>query len=109
MIDLGLANHDLVLLDTPPLLDSADAAMIIQMPAAAMLVVRAEHDVIADVSAAGRELEKLNASAVGAIMTREIAGTNVPDFGNDAPGLNQAFPPQPTPGRVGSGAIPVEA
>lgn len=109
MIDLGLANHDLVLLDTPPLLESADAAMIIQMPAAAMLVVRAGHDVIGDVSAAGRELEKLNASAVGAIMTREIANNSIADLGNDAAGLKEPFPSQPSRGRVRSGALAVEA
>jgi succinoglycan biosynthesis transport protein ExoP len=93
MIDLGLSNHDLVLLDTPPLLASADPAMIIQMFAAAILVVRSDRDEVGAIKAAGRELEKLGASAVGAIMTRDIEESDVEKLSNETRGLYQTISP----------------
>ena len=33
-LELGLASHDLVLLDAPPVLSSADTAMLVQNPPA---------------------------------------------------------------------------
>jgi polysaccharide biosynthesis transport protein len=96
MIDLGLSNHDLVLLDTPPLLASADPAMIIQMFAAAILVVRSDRDEIDGVRAAGRELEKLGASAVGAIMTRDFVESDVEKLSNETRNLNHTLTSTPS-------------
>jgi Mrp family chromosome partitioning ATPase/uncharacterized protein involved in exopolysaccharide biosynthesis len=108
MIELGLADHDLVLLDTPPLLDAADAAMIIQMPAAAILVVRVERDAIGDITAAMGELEKLGAPAVGTIMTREIP-QNTSAYPTHARRLYRAFSPQSSPDTATSGRNAVAA
>jgi Mrp family chromosome partitioning ATPase len=49
-------------------MDSADAEMLIQMPTAAILVVREDRDVMPDVVAAARTLERLSPPAVGAIL-----------------------------------------
>jgi polysaccharide biosynthesis transport protein len=69
LIELALKDYDLVLLDAPPLLDSADAAMVIQIPSGAILVVKTGHDTLAEIEATARELEKLEPSVVGTIMT----------------------------------------
>ena len=58
LITLSLASNDLVLLDAPPLVKSGDAEMLIQLPAAAILVVRQGRDLMQDVVAAARALEK---------------------------------------------------
>jgi succinoglycan biosynthesis transport protein ExoP len=68
LVDLSLANYDLVLVDAPPLLDSSAAAMVIQMPAGAILIVRAGRDTKDEIEAVARELEKLSPSVVGTIM-----------------------------------------
>ena len=68
LIALALATNDLVILDAPGLLNSADAEMLIQMPAAALLVVRQDRDLMPEVIAAARTLEKLSPPVVGAIL-----------------------------------------
>jgi succinoglycan biosynthesis transport protein ExoP len=68
LVALALATNDIVILDAPPLMDSADAEMLIQMPTAAILVVREGRDVMPDVVAAARTLERLSPPAVGAIL-----------------------------------------
>jgi len=68
LITLALASNDLVLLDAPPLAVSSDAEMLIQLPAAAILVVRQGCDLMPEVVAAARALEKLSPAAVGAIL-----------------------------------------
>ena len=64
-------SHDILLFDTPPLLTSADAEMLIQMPAGAILVVRSNRDVPRDVRAAVRRLERVAPPVVGTVMTYE--------------------------------------
>jgi polysaccharide biosynthesis transport protein len=67
-IDRALGNHDIVLLSTPPLLASADTVALIQMPAGAILVARAGRDVVTEIAAAARELERCVPPVVGAII-----------------------------------------
>jgi len=57
-----------VLLDGPPLLASADPVLLLQIPAGALLVVRAERDEIREIKAAGRELERISPPVVGTIL-----------------------------------------
>jgi succinoglycan biosynthesis transport protein ExoP len=68
LIALALATNDLVILDAPALADSADAEMLIQMPAAAILVVREGRDLMPEVVAAARTLERISPPVVGAIL-----------------------------------------
>jgi succinoglycan biosynthesis transport protein ExoP len=68
LVALALATNDIVILDAPALMESADAEMLIQMPAAAILVVREGRDVVPEVVAAARTLEKLSPPVVGAIL-----------------------------------------
>ncbi len=68
LVALALTTNDIVILDAPPLMDSADAEMLIQMEAAAILVVREGRDVMPEVVAAARTLERLSPPVVGAIL-----------------------------------------
>ena len=63
--------YDVVLFSTPPILTSADAEMLMQMPAGVILVVRAGHDVPRDVAKAVRRLERLAPPVVGTVITSE--------------------------------------
>jgi capsular polysaccharide biosynthesis protein len=65
--------YDVVLFSTPPILTSADAEMLMQMPAGAILVVRSGHDVPRDVVKAVRRLERLAPPVVGTVITYEPA------------------------------------
>jgi polysaccharide biosynthesis transport protein len=67
-LDLALASHDLVLMDAPPVLGSADTAMLVQHPAGVILLVRAERDRVSDVTAAVQELNRLSPPAVGVVI-----------------------------------------
>src|SRR5579863_2753688 len=67
-LELALAGHDLVLMDAPPVLGSADTAMLVQNPAGVIVVVRAERDRLEDVTAAIQELNKLSPPVVGVVM-----------------------------------------
>ncbi len=64
----ALETHDMVLLDGPSLLASADPVLLLQIPAGALLVVRAERDEIREIRAAGRELERISPPVVGTIL-----------------------------------------
>jgi polysaccharide biosynthesis transport protein len=70
ILQLALARHDLVLMDAPPVLNSADTAMLVQHPAGVILVVRAERDRLLHVTAAIQELTKLSPPVVGVILER---------------------------------------
>jgi polysaccharide biosynthesis transport protein len=70
-LELALAGHDLVLMDAPPVLGSADTAMLVQNPAGVIVVVRAERDRLDDVTAAIQELNKLSPPVVGVVMQRD--------------------------------------
>jgi succinoglycan biosynthesis transport protein ExoP len=70
-LELALAGHDLVLMDAPPVLGSADTAMLVQNPAGVIVVVRAERDRLEDVTAAIQELNKLSPPVVGVVMQRD--------------------------------------
>jgi len=63
--------YDVVLFSAPPILTSADAEMLMQMPAGAILVVRSGHDVPRDVVKAVRRLERLAPPVVGTVMAYE--------------------------------------
>jgi polysaccharide biosynthesis transport protein len=68
LVALALATNDLVILDAPGLMNSADAEMLIQMPAAAILLVREGRDLMPEVVAAAHALERLSPPVVGAIL-----------------------------------------
>jgi uncharacterized protein involved in exopolysaccharide biosynthesis len=70
-LDSIRSAYDLVLFDAPPILTSADAEMLIQAPAGAILVVRSGHDVPRDVKAATRRLERVAPPVVGTVMSFE--------------------------------------
>jgi polysaccharide biosynthesis transport protein len=72
-VERALGNHDLVLLAAPPLLASADAIAMVQMPAGAILVARAGRDDVSDIAAAVCELERCAPPVVGAIMCGDAA------------------------------------
>ena len=90
LIEQGLTNHDIILLDAPSLLDSADAALAIQACGGAILVVRSERDTLEEIRAAARELEKLAPSVVGAIMTCIEADADT-GSSNELPDLTQSL------------------
>jgi polysaccharide biosynthesis transport protein len=84
LVALALATNDLVILDAPGLNDSGDAEMLIQMPAAALLVVRKDRDPMPEVVAAARALEKLSPPVVGAILNgiaRDAGSLQEPPIG----------------------------
>jgi hypothetical protein len=68
-LEQALEEFDVVLLDTPPLLTSADPALLIQMPAGAILVVRAGRDEVSETAEVALELERLSPPVVGAVLT----------------------------------------
>jgi len=70
-LELALAGHDLVLMDAPPVLGSADTAMLVQTPAGVIVVVRAERDRLEDVTAAIQELNKLSPPVVGVVIQHD--------------------------------------
>jgi capsular polysaccharide biosynthesis protein len=67
------SSYDVVLFSAPPILTSADAEMLMQMPTGAILVVRSGHDVPRDVVKAVRRLERLAPPVVGTVITYEPA------------------------------------
>ena len=68
-VEQALETFDVVLLDTPPLLTSADPVLLMQMPAGAILVVRAGRDEVSEIADAALELERLSPPVVGAVLT----------------------------------------
>jgi polysaccharide biosynthesis transport protein len=69
LLDKVRNRYDILLFDAPPILASADAEMLIDMPAGAILVVRSGHDVPRDVTRAVRRLEQIAPPVVGTVMT----------------------------------------
>ena len=67
-VNRSLDSHDIVFLVAPPLLSSADAIALFEMPAGAILVTRAGKDQVSDIAAAIRELERCAPPVVGAII-----------------------------------------
>src|SRR5262249_41873691 len=65
--------YDVVLFSTPPILTSADAEMLMQMPPGAILGVRSGHDIPRDVVKAVHRLERLAPPVVGTVITYEPA------------------------------------
>ena len=68
LLDEQLATHDIVLLDAAPLLESADTEMLIQMPAATILIVQAERDRLERVKAATDAIARISPPVVGAVL-----------------------------------------
>ncbi len=68
VLELGLQSHDVVLVDAPPILTSADTTMLVQNPAGVIVVVRAERDHIPEVTAAIQELNRLSPPVVGVVL-----------------------------------------
>lgn len=70
LLEIALSSHDIVLVDTLPVLGSADTAMLVQNPAGVIVVVRADRDRLHDVKAAIYEVNKLSPPVVGVVMHR---------------------------------------
>jgi hypothetical protein len=70
-LDLALSTHDLVLLDAPPVLKSADTAMLIQHPAGVVLAISAGRDRLPEITATMRELSRLSPPVVGIVLRRQ--------------------------------------
>ncbi|HUN58760.1 MAG TPA: hypothetical protein VMU41_11635 [Candidatus Binataceae bacterium] len=68
VLDIALASHDLVLIDAPPVLSSADTTMLVQNPAGVILVVREGRDRVDDIVASVQELNKLSPPVVGIVL-----------------------------------------
>jgi Mrp family chromosome partitioning ATPase len=68
VIDQVLSSHDLVLLDAPPVLKSADTAMLIHHPAGVVLAVSAGRDRLPDIGATLRELNRLSPPVIGIVV-----------------------------------------
>lgn len=68
LLDDQLAERDIVLLDTPPLLDCADTEMLIQMPAATILIVRAGRDRVDRIKAAAKAIARISPPVVGTVL-----------------------------------------
>jgi polysaccharide biosynthesis transport protein len=68
VVEMALADHDLVLMDAPPVLGFADTAMLLQNSAGVIVVVRAGRDRLQDVTAALQELHKLSPPVVGVVV-----------------------------------------
>jgi polysaccharide biosynthesis transport protein len=71
VLEMALKTHDIVLLDAPPVLSSADTAMLVQNPAGVIVVVLAERDRLPEVTAAIEELRKLSPPAIGLVLQFE--------------------------------------
>ena len=69
LLDL-YAHYDVVLVDGPPILLSADAEILVRITDATLLVVEAEGVNRGEVQRAVHTLERLSASSVGAILNR---------------------------------------
>ena len=68
-LDAWNADHDVLILDAPPLLSDADAELVVQSADAAVLVAAAGTVLPADVRRAARVLERLQPPVVGALLT----------------------------------------
>jgi succinoglycan biosynthesis transport protein ExoP len=68
VLDIALASHDIVLIDAPPILSSADTTMLVQNPAGVILVVREGRDRVEDVVASVQELNKLSPPVIGIVL-----------------------------------------
>jgi Mrp family chromosome partitioning ATPase len=62
--------YDLVLLDVPPILLSADAELLISCAAAALLIISAERGSAGEIRRAASLLERLAPPVVGAVLNR---------------------------------------
>jgi succinoglycan biosynthesis transport protein ExoP len=68
LLDEQLAQRDIVLLDAAPLLESADTEMLIKMPAATILIVRAGHDRVERIKTAAEAISRIAPPVVGAVL-----------------------------------------
>lgn len=75
LLDEQLAKRDIVLLDAPPVLDSADAEMLVQLPAATVLIVKAGHDRVKRIQAAAEAIARISPPVVGAVLLQEAPST----------------------------------
>jgi hypothetical protein len=71
LLDTVRDDYDVVLFDTPPILASAEAEMLIQAPSGAILIVASGLDVPRDVKTATRRLERIAPPVVGTVITYE--------------------------------------
>ncbi len=78
-IDQWLTRYELILIDIPPILPSADAELLIDAIGQVFLVVEAEAVTKAEVARARMQLEKMGPEAVGLIvnkLTMESSGSD---------------------------------
>ncbi len=63
-------KYDLILIDTPPVLLSADAELLAEIAGGVLLVVEAGHITPAELKRAAQSVERLNPPVVGVILNR---------------------------------------
>jgi Mrp family chromosome partitioning ATPase len=68
VLELALRNHDVALVDAPPILGSADTSMLVHRPAGVIVVVQAGRDRIPDVTAAIQELSRSSPPVIGIVV-----------------------------------------
>jgi protein-tyrosine kinase len=67
-LELASAQYDVVLIDTPPAGDSADAHSVVFCAGSALVLARTDHTRIADAAALTRDLTETGALVVGAAL-----------------------------------------
>jgi len=106
VLDIALASHDLVLIDAPPVLHSADTTMLVQNPAGVILVVREGRDRVEDVVASVQELNKLSPPVVGIVLQGQMSDLESSSHQTPDPEESKVTTTHP-PGSSVSNAIPI--
>lgn len=68
-LELASAQYDVVLIDTPPARDSADAYSVAFCAGSALILARTDHTRLGDTAALARDLTETGALVVGAVLT----------------------------------------
>jgi protein-tyrosine kinase len=68
-LELASAQYDVVLIDTPPARDSADAYSVAFCAGSALILARTNHTRVGETAAVARDLAETGALVVGAVLT----------------------------------------
>jgi Mrp family chromosome partitioning ATPase len=81
LLDELTAGGDIVIIDTPPLLPTTDAAIVARLTAGAVLVARSRSTRARDLASAVGSLYRVEARVLGVIINRLPAGRESPQHG----------------------------
>jgi polysaccharide biosynthesis transport protein len=96
-------EFDLIIIDTPPALDAADAALIGRMADGCILVVRAGKTERGIAQQAQRQLALVGARLIGAVLNDPDARVNIRGRPTASSVLKSALRPKPRPAAVSRG------